>query len=83
MAYPISKAQEKVLAALGLTANDFGEAEALFERIGIIVKSKRGVPVVSLRKRQGGGFSDDGDGFVFDIERDEIDLSPLKQWMEA
>jgi hypothetical protein len=83
MAYTIGKAQEKVLAALGLEAADFGEAEALFERIGIIVKSKRGVPVVSLRKRQGGGFSDEGDGFVYDIAYDDVDLSPLAEWMEA
>lgn len=83
MAYEVGKAQAKVLAALGLQAADFGEAEAIFKRVGIIVKSKRGTPVVSLRKRQDGGFSDDGDGYVYDITYDATDLSPLAEWMEA
>lgn len=38
--YPVGSAQEKVLNALGLTANSFSDAERIFDEIGIEVSSK-------------------------------------------
>ncbi len=83
--YPVGKAQWMVLQALGKTASSFQEAEQTFERIGIVVTSKRAgrsvVPVVSLLPRRSGGRNEWGEGESWTISYEPCDLSPLKQWM--
>ncbi len=83
--YPVGKAQAMVLAALGKTAGSFQEAEQTFERLGIVVTSKRAgrsvVPVVSLREREGGGRNAWGEGESWTISYEPCDLTPLAQWM--
>lgn len=44
--YPVGKAQETILKALSLTATGYGDASEKFMNLGIVVASKRGVPVV-------------------------------------
>ena len=82
--YPIGKAQQMVLDALGLTARDFGEAKTIFESIGITVGSRRqgrsSVPVITVQDRFTGGFSAAGDGFEYRQHAD-IDLSAVEQWV--
>lgn len=55
--YPTSKCQQIVLAGLGLSAENYTEAEQLFERIGILVTAVRqgrsSVPVISAKKPHG------------------------------
>lgn len=64
--YPIGKAQQTVLDALGVTKHTFAGAEAYFEEIGIVVSSKRvgrsSIPVVRIKGRHTGGFTTEGDG---------------------
>lgn len=64
--YPVGKAQQVVLSALGVTRHTFAGAEAYFEEIGIVVSSKRvgrsSVPVVRIKDRYNGGFTSEGDG---------------------
>jgi hypothetical protein len=62
---PVGVAQSAVLKALGETAHTWSQAEAIFERYGIVVRAKRqgrtSVPVVSERKQDLGGWTDYGD----------------------
>lgn len=50
--YPVGKAQQIVLDALGMTATGFDDAASKFKELGITVSSKRqgrtSVPVVSV-----------------------------------
>lgn len=84
---PIGVAQRKVLTALGLTANGFGEANAIFEKLGLNVTSKRvgrsSEPVVEVLASVGGGWTGGGDGESYHISYRAIDLTPLFQWMSA
>jgi hypothetical protein len=84
-AYPVGKAQQMVLDALGLHASDFSEAEQVFESIGISVSSKRvgrsSIPVVSMKETTGGGWNAGGDGESYEISYKEADLSKLSEWM--
>ena len=84
--YPTSKTQEKVLTALGLTANDFTDAERIFSEIGISVSSKRvgrsTEPVISRLAAYGGGWNAGGDGESYEISYKQIDLSLISQWMQ-
>ena len=83
--FPVGATQAKVLTALGLTAENFDHANAIFDRIGIVVSSKRvgrtTEPVVTLRDRVGGGFNEYGEGETWDIPTEDVDLAPIKQWM--
>jgi len=83
--YPVGKAQQMVLDALGLTAKDFSEASKIFEDLGISVGSKRqgrsSVPVVTVEDRFSGGFSAAGDGFEYRKHQDH-DFSAIEQWIE-
>jgi len=83
--YPTSKTQDTVLKALGLSAADFGEAEQIFERLGLVVTSKRQgrqtVPVVQVLDRQGGGFNAHGEGVEF-ARYPTVDTSKIEQWIE-
>ena len=83
--YPVGKAQQMVLDALGLTARDFSEANDIFKKLGIVVGSKRQgrstVPVVTVKDRFDGGFSAAGDGFEY-RKYDDADFSAIEQWIE-
>lgn len=85
-AFPTSVAQDKVLAALNMTANDFTDAERIFAEIGIVVNSKRvgrsSEPVVSRKDSYGGGWNEGGDGESYRISYKSTDLTPLAQWMK-
>lgn len=85
-AFPTSVAQDKVLAALNMTATDFADAERIFSEIGIGVTSKRvgrsSEPVVSRKDSYGGGWNVDGDGESYKISYKDTDLTPLAQWMK-
>jgi len=84
-AYPLSKTQEKVLEALGLTAADFSEAEQIFSELGLVVTSKREgrytVPVIRVLDRHGGGFNAAGEGVAFD-QYPDADFGAIEQWLE-
>ena len=84
--YPTSVAQDKVLAALGMTAVDYPDAERIFSEIGIEVTSKRvgrsSEPVVSKLTAYGGGWNAGGDGESYKISYKDTDLTPLAQWMK-
>ena len=83
--YPLSKTQETVLKALGMTATGYGDAERQFERLGLVVSSKRQgratVPVITVKDRESGGFSAGGDGFSF-TKYPNIDVTAITQWIE-
>lgn len=85
--YPVGAAQAKVLKALGLTAQGFSEANAIFEKLGLSVTSKRvgrsSEPVVELLATVGGGWTSGGDGESYSINYRAIDLTPIMQWMSA
>lgn len=83
--YPVGKAQQMVLDALGLAADGFSEADQLFAEHGLVVSSKRegraSVPVVRLMETAGGGWNVGGDGESYSISYKNIDLSKIAQWM--
>ena len=83
--YPVGKAQEMVLKALGLTANNNGHASAIFTALGISVSTKRqgrtSVPVVARMETEFGGWNAGGDGESWTISQPDVDLSALAQWM--
>jgi len=82
--YPVGKAQRMVLEALGISAASFGEAKAKFERLGIIVGSKRDgrdtVPVVTVKNRVSGDFGPGGDGESYQ-QYEDLDVGPIAQWI--
>lgn len=79
------KAQQIVLDALGVQANNFAHAEAIFEALGIAVtpvrQGRRSVPQVSKLDRSGGGFNLDGEGEAWDDWGPDVDLSAISEWM--
>lgn len=83
--YPVGKAQQIVLDALGMTAADHSEASQKFEELGIVVSSRRegrtSVPVVIVKDRFGGGFNAGGDGEEWRNYKD-VDLSNISQWIQ-
>lgn len=64
--YPVGKAQQMVLDALGITATDFSDAEAKFAELGIVVSSKRegrtSIPQITILPREAGGFDAEHNG---------------------
>lgn len=82
---PVGVAQEKVLSALRLTAENFQDANRIFSAIGISVSSKRvgksSEPVVRMMETTFGGWNAGGDGESYDAEYRNIDLTPIKQWI--
>lgn len=84
--FPTGVAQDKVLRALGLKAQDWDEAEAIFARIGISVSAKRvghsSEPVVRYLPTQSGAFNEFGEGETWDIDYAQVDLTPLASWMQ-
>lgn len=83
--YPVGKAQEVILEALGLQATTFQEAKEIFEQMGIVVSSRRegrrSVPVVTVKDRFGGAMTAGGDGVEY-RRYENIDLTPIQQWIE-
>lgn len=83
--FAVGATQSKVLKALGMTAENFDHANAIFDRIGIVVSSKRvgcvTEPVVARRETVGGGFNAYGEGDTWNIPTEDVDLTPLAQWM--
>lgn len=83
--FPVGKAQEMVLKALGISANNNGHAEAIFTALGICVIAKRqgrtSIPMVARLETVGGGWNAGGDGDEYKISYPDVDLTPLAQWM--
>lgn len=83
--YPVGKAQQMVLDALGMKASGHNDAKEKFAKIGIVVGSRRegrsSVPVVTVKDRIGGAFGPGGDGESF-RQYDDIDVAPIQQWIE-
>ena len=82
--YPVSNVQGQVLAALGLTATGFSDANRKLEQLGLVVNHKRAgrttVPVVTVKDRNAGGFYAEGDGFSF-RKYPDLDVSKIAQWI--
>lgn len=82
--YPVGSAQQDVLSALGLTANNNGHATAIFTELGIVVGSRRegrkSVPVVT-KTEIGGGWNLGGDGDEGYTPSGGLDLSAISQWI--
>lgn len=83
--YPVGKAQQMVLDALGMSATGFSNANEQFAAIGIRVSSKRqgrtSVPVVEEVGSFGGGFNRYGEGESWGSRKASVDLTPVRQWM--
>ena len=81
---PVGKAQETVLNALGLSAADFGEAEQIFESLGLVVTSRRegrkSVPVVTVLDRERGALNAYGEGETWQ-QFENVDLTAIEQWI--
>jgi hypothetical protein len=80
--YGISKmavgvAQNKVLQALGITANNFKHADVIFDALGITVSSKRGTP--SVTRKTVSAVSQYGEGE--ETYQEKFDFSAISQWM--
>ena len=83
---PPGKAQSVILNALGIEADSFQHASAIFEVLGITVIAKRvgrtSVPEVHIREE--GGYQrnkyGDYDGEVWS-NSDDLDLSAINEWM--
>jgi len=64
--YPVGKAQQIVLDALGLKAAGMTSANELFESLGLIVRPVRqgraSVPEITIKNRYEGGWNEGGDG---------------------
>ena len=61
-----------------------GDAEKIFEQLGLVVTSKRqgrkSVPSITRRETETGGMHN-GDGWSQEIEFDAVDFSKIAQWM--
>lgn len=64
--YPVGKAQQIVLDALGMRAAGATSANELFETLGLRVfpvrQGRSSVPQIHLKSRYAGGFTEGGDG---------------------
>lgn len=80
------KAQQVILDALNIQANNFAHAKVIFQELGIDVGHKRvgrsSVPVVTKLDRSGGAINIEGDGEVWDDWGPDVDLSTIQEWME-
>ncbi len=83
--YPVGKAQQMVLDALGLTATGNGHAQEIFKSLGLVVSSKRigrkSVPSISLIDANVGGMHN-GDGWSDTVEFESVDLDKVSQWID-
>lgn len=83
---PPGVAQQIILDALGIQANNYAHACEIFKALGIGVGHKRvgrsSVPVVSKLDQSGGGFNIHGEGESWDDWGPDVDLSAIAGWME-
>jgi hypothetical protein len=83
--YPVGKAQETVLKALGITATGFQDAQQKFNDLGITVGSKRvgrtSVPVVTA-KSGGSQANYGGDYDVWGSAASDETLAKLSEWID-
>jgi hypothetical protein len=83
--FPVGKAQQIVLQALGKKAQNFSEATKVFEEMGIVVGSKRegrsSVPVVTVKNRWDSCRNSEGEGEIWRAYED-VDLSAVAQWVK-
>lgn len=79
-------AQQTILDALEVQANNYAHACEIFSALGIGVGHKRvgrsSVPVVSKLDLSGGGFNIHGEGESWEISGQDVDLSAIAEWME-
>lgn len=86
----VGKAQKMVLDAVspGHTITTWTEANNAFEKIGIVVGSRRegsaSVPVITVKNRYGGGFTAGGDGDTWQAYANLTDdqKSALAPWIK-
>jgi len=85
--YPTGKAQQLVADALGITVDNYTDANEKFEALGLEVSHKRvgrkSVPVV--RKVGTGGLTGWGEGddiVIKGAKKSTLDLTSISQWME-
>jgi len=83
--YPVGKAQQMVLSALGIAATGFGDAQRKFEDLGLSVTSKRegrqSVPVVEVLDRDAGAFNAAGEGVTWQ-QYPDADFTNIQQWIK-
>lgn len=83
--HPVGKAQQTILEALNLEAESFQEADELFAARGLSVtpvrQGRRSVPQVRRLATVGGGFNAAGEGEVYDIKIEYVNLDLIKQWL--
>lgn len=86
--FPVGKAQQQVLDALNLSARSFQDAERIFAAHGLTVSTKRAgrisVPVIRQLDSEIGGWELGGySGSSERVRYQQIDLTPVAQWVEA
>jgi len=81
----LGKAQQTILDALGIEAENYAHAEAIFTALGIVVNHKRvgrkSVPVVSKIDQAGGAMNQFGEGEEWP-GINPVDFSAITEWME-
>lgn len=83
--YPVGKAQQQVLTALELTASGFAAAERKFEKLGLVVTSKRqgrkSVPVITILNRETGALNANGEGVAWQ-QYPDANFENIQHWVE-
>ena len=83
--FPVGKTQAMVLNALGLNADSFQAADALFAEYGLTVSSKRVgrsvEPEIRLLPHTGGSRNEYGEGDSWANSYKPIDLAPVEKWI--
>jgi hypothetical protein len=79
------KAQQTILDALRIEAENYAHAEEIFTALGIAVNHKRvgrrSVPVVSKINQAGGIMNRFGEGEEWPATAPDIDLSAIAEWI--
>lgn len=83
--YPLSKTQITVLNALNIVAaENFAQAEKIFETLGIVVSSRREgrqtIPSITVLDRKAGILNAYGEGEIF-TKYPTINTSAISQWI--
>lgn len=81
---PPGKAQQIILDALSLEANNFAHANKIFNALGFAVEAKRvgrkSVPVVHLGILEGGVMNQEHEGEYWDLSPD-VNLDAIAEWV--
>ncbi len=84
--FPTSRAQDTVLKALGLKAENYSQAERILEACGLKVtpvrQGRTSIPSVTLLDGVSGGWSN-GDADYTTVTPKQIDLTPILEWIVA